>query len=397
MFKHNFNYTLKTLFRDKTLIFWTFAFPLILGTFFHMAFSNIEKSEQLDTINIAVVKNEEYNNSILLKQTIAVLSNKKNEEHLFNTQYVTEKQARKLLKDDKIAGYLIPGETPKVVVMTNGINQTIIKQVVEEIIIKEETIKKVTEAKIGKYLAEQTQEDLGNLSPWYATIYQNILKEWGDEFKIQDISDDHLSYTMIEFYTLIAMTCLYGGILGMVALNRNLANMSNKGKRVAVSPCSKLKLILSSTLGAYITQMIGLILLFLYTIFILKVDYGDNLSYIIFLTLAGCLAGLSLGLAIATIFKTSENTKTGIVISVTMLGCFLSGMMGITMKYIVDKNIPLINRLNPAAMITDGFYSLYYYNTLDRFTSNLISLFIFSGIMLTISIISLRRQSYDSI
>ena len=67
------------------------------------------------------------------------------------------------------------------------------------------------------------------------------------------------------------------------------------------------------------------------------------------------------------------------------------------MKYIVDKNIPLINRLNPAAMITDGFYSLYYYNTLDRFTSNLISLFIFSGIMLTISIISLRRQSYDSI
>ncbi len=58
MLEHNFDYTIKALFRDKMLIFWTFAFPLILGTFFHLAFSNIEKNEQLDTINIAVVQNE---------------------------------------------------------------------------------------------------------------------------------------------------------------------------------------------------------------------------------------------------------------------------------------------------------------------------------------------------
>lgn len=35
---------------------------------------------------------------------------------------------------------------------------------------------------------------------------------------------------MIEFYTLIAMTCLYGGMLSMVSINQTLANMSNKGK-----------------------------------------------------------------------------------------------------------------------------------------------------------------------
>ena len=27
-----------------------------------------------------------------------------------------------------------------------------------------------------------------------------------------------------------------------------------------------------------------------------------------------------------------------------MLGCFLSGMMGITMKYVVDTNAPIINK-----------------------------------------------------
>ena len=80
-----------------------------------------------------------------------------------------------------------------------------------------------------------------------------------------------------------------------------------------------------------------------------------------------------------------------------MFGCFLSGMMGITMKYLIDKNAPIINKLNPVAMITDGFYSLYYYETLDRFIFNIISLIILSITLLFISYLSLRRQNYDSI
>ena len=67
MFIHNFKYSLKTLFRNKALIFWTFAFPIILGTFFNMAFSNIESSEKLDIINIAIIKNDDFNNNEIFK------------------------------------------------------------------------------------------------------------------------------------------------------------------------------------------------------------------------------------------------------------------------------------------------------------------------------------------
>ena len=48
--------------------------------------------------------------------------------------------------------------------------------------------------------------------------------------RLNNVSNSNLSYTMIEFYTLIAMACLYGGILGAVAINQNLANMTNQGK-----------------------------------------------------------------------------------------------------------------------------------------------------------------------
>ena len=80
-----------------------------------------------------------------------------------------------------------------------------------------------------------------------------------------------------------------------------------------------------------------------------------------------------------------------------MIGSFLSGMMGVTLKYIIDKNIPIINKINPVNMITDGFYSLYYYNTLNRYYFNLVSLLIFAIIFIIISIFNLRRKQYDSI
>ena len=238
----------------------------------------------------------------------------------------------------------------------------------------------------------------GNYNIDYESIYNRVIElTEEDNVRLNNVSNSNLSYTMIEFYTLIAMACLYGGILGAVAINQNLANMTNQGKRVSVSPTSKVKIILSSVLASYITQLVGVALLFLYTIFVLKVDYGNKLGLDIALAMAGSLAGLSLGVVVATTIKSNDNVKTGVIIAITMLGCFLSGMMGITMKYIIDKNIPIINKLNPASMITDGFYSLYYYDTLDRYIFDIGSLLIFAFVLIAISYISLRRQKYDSI
>ena len=67
------------------------------------------------------------------------------------------------------------------------------------------------------------------------------------------------------------------------------------------------------------------------------------------------------------------------------------------MKYVIDKNIPILNIINPANMITDGFYALYYYDTLNRFYFDVVSLFVFSIIMILISLRGLRREQYDSI
>lgn len=392
MFFHNFKYALKTLLKNKTLIFWTFAFPIILGTFFQMAFSDIEKNEMLDIIPIGIVETD-YQDPIL-KEAFVSLSEEQSEEQLFNIFYAEETEAQQLLEDSKIIGYVLLEESPKVVIQKNGIEATILKTVVEEVLEMETVAQNI----VGVELSQLDFTEIESLDTFYMDIYQKILKiKNQNDTSIEDISRAHLSYTMIEFYTLIAMACLYGGILGMVAINRNLANMSANGKRIAVSPIPKTKLIFSSALASYLVQLMGLFLLFLYTILVLKVDYGNQFLFIVLLALVGSFAGLSLGILISCLFKTNENTKTGILIAITMLGCFFSGMMGITMKYIIDKNIPILNLINPASMITDGFYALYYYDTLNRYWFNIGSLLLFVFFMIALSIFELRRQKYDSI
>lgn len=389
MFLHNFKYSLKILLRNKALLFWTFIFPIILGTFFNMAFSNIEKEESLNIIDIAIVDSHFYQDNDIYKKTFAYLSDKNNKGRLFNTVVTDLDNAKKLLTDNKITGYLLFSlDDVRIVVFKNGINETILKYVVDEI----ESQKVVSSNLIKKEIMNNS----GKVN--YSDLINKINDLLSDnQVKLNNISNKNLSYTMVEFYTLIAMATLYGSIIAMTATNKAIANVSNVGMRSSVAPIKKSTMLLGGFLASYIVQVIGLSLLFIYTIFVLKVDYGNNFLAVVLLSLAGSLVGLSLGVAVATLIKSSEGTKTGIIIAITMFWSYLSGMMGISTKYLFDKNLPFLNKLNPANMITDGFYSLYYYGVGNRFEKDVISLIIFSVMLFLVSLISLRRQKYDSI
>ncbi len=390
MFWHNFKYTLRIILRDHALVFWTFAFPLIMATFFNLAFSNIEKSEQLDVIKIAVVENENWREEVGFREAMESLSDPENPERMFDTTYLTREEAREKLEQEEIVGYVellkeagnnwcegtqCDEVRPQVTIGQNGINATILKTVVERIAQQSSLIEKIMREDPSKL------NDLLNLP----------------EMELADGSSEHLSYTVIEYYTLIAMTCLYGGIIGMVAINQLLANMSASGKRIEMSPVPKWKLVLGGLLASYLIQLAGLGLLFGYTVLVLGVDYGSRWGLVVLIALLGSLAGLTLGIMLAAVVKTNEATKTGIMIAVAMFGCMLAGMMGITMKYLVDANFPVLNQVNPANLITDGLYALYYYDGLERFWGDVIILAVLVVATTSISVMSLRKAQYDSI
>ena len=390
MFIHNLKYSLKTLFKSKMLLFWTFAFPILMGLFFNLAFSDIEKKEMLDTIDIAIIDNEDFDQNIIYKEAFNSLSSDENK--MFNINYTTLEESKKLLEEEKISGYILfNGDKTTITVNNSGINETIIRNVVDEINSNKEMITNLINIEIEKAYQNGSIPNTNDITKEVTNLVMT------NTAQLNDISNKNLSYTMIEYYTLIAMACLYGGLVSMFITNYKLPNMNSVGKRTSISSIHKGSLLVSSLLASLLIQLIGILLLFIFTLFVIKVDYGSNLLLVILLACAGSLAGLSLGVAISTLFKTNENAKIGILIAVVMSFCLLSGMMGITLKYVIDKNVPILNMINPASMITDGLYALYYYGKTDRYIFDLISLLIFSLIMIILSYRGLRRKKYDSI
>lgn len=382
MILHNLKYNIKSLFRNKTLIFWTYMFPILLGIFFNMAFSNIEKDEMLGTINLSIVDNFNYKDREIYIDTLSSLTS--GEDKLFNIEYKSLEDASTSLEDGSIDGIVsFQDNEPVIIIKDNGTKETVISFVINEITTNIDIMNNIVDKSIkeGNYDIVNTIVDKINTNKDY----------------LNNISNSNLSYMQVEYYTLIAMACMYGGMIGLTAINNSLANMSNKGKRIAVSPNKKSTIVLTSALSSYIVSLIGIFILILFLKFIIHADFGNNLPLIILLSLVGDLAGISLGILISSIFRVSENTKIGIIIAVSMFLSVLSGMIGVQMKYMIDKFIPFINMINPNNMITDGFYSLYYYDTLTRYTKDLISLIIFIIICLVISSIKLRSEKYDSI
>lgn len=393
MFLHNFIYTFKVLIRDRALIFWTIFWPLILGTMFYLAFSNIGEAEKLSTINLGVINDESYLEDKTLVTTLNQLSDKDSDNYMFDISYGDLDKQKGLLEDKKIDGYIYfdNNDDVKIVVKKNGINQTIIKYVIDQVFEYERLTTDIINYNVENAMSSGKEVDINK-------IYNDVIEKLSsDKEYTNNISKKNMDFMVIEFYTLIAMTCLFGAIMTTSVVSNYLANINRRGARLTLAPVNRLTLLLGGLLATFIVQVFAIGIILFYTNVILGVDYGNRFDLIVLLSFAGCLAGNSLGLAAGSMTFKSENTRQGIVMAVTMLGCFFSGMMGVTMKYVIDKNIPFINIVNPASMITDGFYSLYYYDTLNRFYFDIMSLIIFSSILLIISYFLMRRKKYDSI
>jgi len=380
MFKHLFINKLKVLLKNKSMLFWTLIFPFVLGTFFQLALGNIGESFELKIIPIAVVNSEQYQNNEVFKTVITSLS-EENENQLFDTVYVTGKEAEVLLRNEEVDGYIIiDDDNPKMVVKQNGINQTIIKGVLDEY-----------------YQMSSVTTNLITYNP--EVIYNGLLENLYKEHNyILDDSNENIDFSINYFFTLIAMACLYGSLIGLEVIKDSEANLSTKGARMCMAPVNKFKVVLAGLFAGYVIQLVALILLFLYLIFVFKVNFGNQILPTVLLSAIGCLAGISLGVFVGVCNKKSEGFKTGLLISSIMACCFFSGMMGmISIKVYFDNTFPLLAQINPINIITDGLYSLFAYDNLNVYYNCLMRISIFTLVIIVLSFIFIRRKKYDSI
>lgn len=381
MFVHIFTYRLKCLMRDWETILWTMVFPLVLATLFYMAFSNLYTNEIFNPINIAVVNDEQYVKNKSFRAALEEVST--GDGKLFNLSETTVDEADKLLNENLIDGYIVVEMPIKLVVNNSGVNQSIIKSFIDTYIHASSAVETIlTTEPMESARIQKIIDDIGNREK-----YVSEKKSAGGE----------PNTILLYFYTLIAMTCFYGGFFGMREINDIQADISNVAARVNAAPVHKIKAFLSSAAASVLIQTAEILILISYLMFVLKIDFGNKTGFVLLTAFIGVNLGFSFGAFISAVVKKSEGVKVAAIVGVTMICCFFAGMMQHEIKYIVSQKAPIFSYINPLNLLTDSLYSLYYYDTFSRYFKNIILLTVFIAVFCSGTYLIIRRRKYASI
>lgn len=381
MFKHVFNYRLKCLLRDRGTVFWTLTFSLLLATLFHFSIGQLtgDALEGFNPIKVAVVDNQAYRENISFRGMLESLS-QPGEAQILELTVVDEKQAEKQLEDGAITGIISVDEAIGLTVKQSGIEQSILKAILDEYAYTSKTVTSIL-AK-NPAATQQLFAELANR------------RSYSEQVSYSDAKPDTI---LGFFYALIAMACMYSGFWGLRNAVDVQADLSARGARRSVAPTNKLGVVLSDAIAALVISFAEVLILLAYMAFVLRISFGNQTGYVLLTCFAGCIAGVSLGGFVGTVVRGNENIKTGILIGVTMTMSFLAGLMWIEVKDIIARKVPVLSYINPAALISDAFYSLYIFDTHRRFFINIGMLLLLSAIMCTASFMQLRRERYASI
>lgn len=378
----NFKYALLRLMRNKANLFWILVFPIVLGCFFKIAFSNITASESFHTIPVAVVEGD--NADATAFHTMIEQLSGDSEDAMLSATFCDDKKARTLLEKGKVDGIFYTTDTVELAVNSDlsdaSINQSILQSLLTQYYLNRDLIVQILTT------------NPGNIESLVDSIGQSV-----DTRKEVSLTRNNVDTYDQYFYNLIAMACLYTAMGGINLAINNSANLSSLAARKTIAPAKRAALIGTELLAIILFESLLNMVSFLFIVTVLGIHMTTHLGLALLTILISTTFSITFGMFLGCVGPKSEGGKTGLMFAVIMPLCFLSGLMMGTMRMVVEKYAPFVNRINPAALISDSFYALNNYDTLTRYTGNILTLLLMTALFLIISILVTRRKTYASL
>ncbi len=376
MFLRIYGYGLKQCVREKYLIFWSVLFPIILGTLFKVSFGDMNEREfMFSQIPVAYVEEEGAQEAFR-----TVLTELEEENELIKVQEVSGEEAKALLQEKEVKGIFWNGESITLTVTDEGTDTSILKSIQEQY---EKTVSGFTEIAAEHPEALQAAAD-------------GIGKKW-NYVKENSVTHRDMDMMMDYFYALIAMNCLYGCFAGLSCATAFKANLSALGARRNAASTNRFVILLADICAKITAQFCCTVFGTMYLKYALKVKLGDETARILLMILVGSAIGVMTGVFIGSIGKIKRSVRDGFCIGVTMVECFLAGLMTSGMYQLIEKYAPVINRVNPAALIVKAMYSLNIYETYTRYHQCMMGLLVITAVLCVGSYLMVRRERYASI
>ena len=202
---------------------------------------------------------------------------------------------------------------------------------------------------------------------------------------------------LIPFFSLIGMFTLYSAYMGIEFGRIIQADQSMEALRLNVVPLRKQDFIIGSLLIGLVINLVSNLLLLLFFRYGLGMDLITRPLPSLAVILAANVFGIMLGLLIGSISRISSGAKNGVIIGLTLLLSFASGMMSPDIKILIEEGAPWLNALNPVAIVTTQLYRINFLDQTASLGTALATLLAMAVVLMGIAILFLRRKSYDSL
>jgi hypothetical protein len=396
---------LKVELRDRSVLMWAVAFPLILSTLFFAMFSNLDEAYQLDPIPVIVVEDDNYRTATQFAATLDALAGKEvlgsaddddASPLLAPTAVESEDAALAMLKEgsEGYKGYLtVDAEgTPTYhqdAREPDGLSkpsQAILTSVLDRY---------VQDASLITAIIEEHPQLLADES-FLAGLIQGSEAAYTEQLQLTaNPPSDSLRY----FYAVLAFSTVMMTTFALTAVSMVQGNTSPLGARRSLGGQSKLRTLVPTLAAAWLLGFACVLLGFVYLRFGLGVNFGGREAAVVLTLAASTLCSTFLGAFLGAL-ALPIGVKSGLV---SFLSCFLSLFAGLYGPFsqnlgdLVARELPWLSAVNPVRQVYDAFMALYYYDGFEQLGLCLLHLFALSAVFFVLSVLMLKRQRYASL
>lgn len=395
----SFLVSVKSLVRTPSVIVWVLAFPLIMSAIFLFMFSGMRTDGVVDPVPVALVTPAGEKDGApagSFEQVVDALAEPGEGQLLDLRRVETAAEAADLLAAGEVDGYfeIASDGMPALTVGSaytlssadgaTAVNRTILETVASSYV-----------------QSRALLEEVGRHDPAALADPGAVADALGIQVAVEQVQITHARPEEIVryYYALLGMGALMASQAGMLAVAQAQPGVSALGARRAVSGTSRLRQLAGCVLGAWAVSTVALTLAFAFLRLVVGVDFGGREGLALVSVAVCALLATALGACVGALpLSAGISARSGILTALTCVLSLFAGLYGTAAMELADNlahTLPWTSWVNPAKLVCDTFYALYYYTSLAPFAARLAACVAGALALLAVAGAIFRRQSYE--
>lgn len=397
---NTFKYVLLSLVRDKGILIWALAFPIVLSCCFMAMFQGLDEVAQSQSVRVVVVQDESYDQSQTLTAFVDAVSEGP-DTLLAVTPAATAQEAERIVNEsagdeDPYAGYVtadaeglpvvhLPAGGRSDSANMNDVYQAILVRVMDSFCSRSQMV--------GELLASNPalMSDPANME---------ALFQVSEATQKVDVTENAPKESVRYYFALLGMAAMFGAQAAMIAVGALLPTTGALGARRALGGVSRSRALAGCMAASWVVSFTCLVVAYLFMQYVAGVDFGGRDLPCLGVLAAASLMAVGLGALVASLPRPGLQEKAGMLTGLVCFASLFAGLYGQPTMELADAvaaACPASELVNPAVQVSQAMFSLMYYESLLPCLQHVLVLLVMAVVFFLASARFLGRQRYASL